>query len=97
MSFFSDALKKANVQWKIANAQICPLWCVKSNFALKNTLIVIFLKLVYRLWNAHKGQQVLVSLISCEQPNIGATIRIGREIRCLPYAFFLVAFFALCK
>ena len=66
-------------------------FCVK-----KNALIVIFLKLVYRLWNAHKGQQVLVSRLSCEQPNIGATIRISREIRCLPYAgFFLVDLFAL--
>ena len=35
MSVFSDALKKANVKCKIANAQICSFWCVKLNFASK--------------------------------------------------------------
>ena len=48
MSVFSDALKKANGKNKIANAQICPFWCVKLNVAPKKCVNCNFSEICFQ-------------------------------------------------
>ena len=57
---------------------------------MQNSVICSTLELKYTNLKTDKNKNATSPLFdSSGNKNIGATIRIGREIRCLPYARFL--------